>query len=206
MIPLGSNIDTVEILTQDGWKNFEPDLPVTSSESCMVLLNSTTAFLIGGTQQGNSFSQNTYLLNTATFNHTWIHGPTLSVGRKSHSCARIRKGSSSHQFSIIVVGGFNKVPLKSVEILDEGANEWRNGPDLPFEIYDASLIEDSAGGVILVGGSSLKFVYLKTLYRLSDAENDSKWVKMSQKLITGRNSHTSFLVPENIVSCVQTDN
>ncbi len=32
--------------------------------------------------------------------------------------------------------------MSSVEILDEGAHEWREGPELPFGIDQAQLVED----------------------------------------------------------------
>jgi hypothetical protein len=35
-----------------------------------------------------------------------------------------------------------------------GSNTWRSGPDLPFGIADAAIVEDSRGGVILIGGRS----------------------------------------------------
>jgi hypothetical protein len=43
-------------------------------------------------------------------------------------------------YSIIVAGGVNGTAMASVEILDEGEEEWRDGPDLPFGIYRFSLI------------------------------------------------------------------
>ena len=195
-------------MTKDGWELLLPSLPAPSFYSCMVLLNSTTAFLIGGVFAGQppqarqDYSPKTYLLNTAANSQEWIQGPILNIGRDYHGCARIRKDNSSHQFSVIVVGGGNQGgPLLSVEILDEGASEWRNGPDLPFGIRFGSLVEDSSGGVILVGGESHETRYLQTLFRLSDAGNDAKWKEMPQKLKFGRNRHTSFLVPDNIASC-----
>ena len=57
-------------------------------------------------------------------------------------------------FRIVVVGGNDGSYLSSVEILDEGSSEWRNGPELPFGIFYSQLVEDSNGGVILVGGFS----------------------------------------------------
>ena len=194
------DFNTVEILTNDGWEAVKPSLPVTSRYSCMVLLNSTTAFLIGGIQQKVDYSQNSYMLNTVESNEEWIQGPALNYGRNYHSCARIRTDSSS-RFSIIVVGGYNGTYMKSVEIFDEEANEWRNGPDLPFGICLASLVEYPAGGVILVGGESPVDANLQTLLRLSHVGDDAQWVEMPQKLSIGRRYHTSFLVPDDIASC-----
>ena len=99
------------------------------------------------------------------------------------------------------MGGSGYGKLASVEILDEGASEWRNGTDLPFGISDAALVEDPAGGVILVGGFSQNDSFLQTLFRLSDAGDDAEWVEMPQKLKIGRHEHTSFLVPDDIASC-----
>jgi len=194
-------LNSVEILAKDGWQQIENNLPVAISESCMVLLNSTTAFLIGGKQNKCIYSSNTYLFNTAANSPKWFKGPKLNLDRKSHSCARIRKDSSSYQFSIIVVGGYNGNYMTSVEMLDEGASEWRHGPDLPSEISDASLVEDPAGGVILVGGQSNNDIHRQTLFRLSNGENDAQWVEMPQKLKVGRSRHTSFLVPDDVISC-----
>jgi hypothetical protein len=194
------DLSEVDILTKDGWEAIEPSLPVTSYASCMVLLNSTTAFLIGGRQQEVVYSPNSYLLNTAANSPEWVQGPTLNYGRSFHSCAGIRTGSQS-KFSIIVAGGYNGTYMTSVEILDDGADEWRNGPDLPKGIYLASMVEDPAGGVILIGGRSNDDQYLQTLFRLSDAGDDAKWVEMPQKLKTGRYRHISFLVPDDIATC-----
>jgi len=165
----------------------------------MVLLTSTTILLIGGIQEEYPQEENTFYLDT-TF-PIWISGPNLNVGRDDHGCGRIRTNSSSNQFSVIVAGGYNLGKLASVEILDQGAGEWRKGPDLPFGITDAALVEDPTGGVILVGGSSDDDEYLQTLFRLSDAGEDAKWREMPQKLKFGRNSHNAFLVPDDVASC-----
>ena len=168
----------------------------------MVLLNSTTAFLIGGRQEDTFFSPKTYLFNTDDNIQEWVQGPSLNFGREEHRCARIKKDSSSLKFSIIVVGGNNsRSYMSSVEILDEGASEWRNGPDLPFGISNPALIEDPTGGVILVGGQSENNSALQTLFRLPGAGDDAKWIEMPQKLKIGRNRLTSFLVPDDVASC-----
>ena len=40
----------------------------------------------------------------------------------------------------------------TTEILDQGADEWRQGPKLPYGISVSNLVEDSSGGVVLIGG------------------------------------------------------
>jgi len=83
-------LDTVEILTKDGWAMVQPSLPVTSRYSCMALLNSTTVVLIGGKLGDKYYSPDTYMLNTAAESEEWIQGPALNFGRDYHSCAIIR--------------------------------------------------------------------------------------------------------------------
>jgi hypothetical protein len=104
--------------------------------------------------------------------------------------------------SIIVAGGYDGSSiLSSVEILDEGSNEWQAGPELPFEIDESQMVEDQNGGVVLIGGYSLSGCNLATLYHLPHGGQDAVWTKMEQKMKTGRYSHTAILVPDNIVDC-----
>jgi hypothetical protein len=81
-------------------------------------------------------------------------GPQLSSGRSKHSCGRVRRDDSSIYFSVIVVGGIVSTQLTSTEILDDSAGTWRSGPSLPVGISSAALVEDNAGGVVLIGGTT----------------------------------------------------
>jgi hypothetical protein len=104
--------------------------------------------------------------------------------------------------SIIVAGGYaGGSYLSSVEILDEGSNEWQTGPELPFGIYGSQMVEDQNGGVVLIGGYSPSVFNLDTLYQLPHGGQDAVWTKMEQKMKTGRRRHTAFLVPDNFVDC-----
>jgi hypothetical protein len=53
---------TAEILTENGWEEFSPSLPVTICLHYMVLLNSTTAMVVGGLQNTVA-SADTYLIS-----------------------------------------------------------------------------------------------------------------------------------------------
>ncbi len=122
--------NTVEGLSEDGWKIISDNIPVKIDEHCSVSVNETTILIIGGNQNGE-ISSNTFFFNTET--GTWWQGPDLKQSRKQHSCQRIRKNSNSQEMSIIVVGGWlGHTATSSVEILDPGANEWTRGPELPF--------------------------------------------------------------------------
>jgi hypothetical protein len=59
---LNGYTSAAEILTENGWKEFSPSLPVTISLHCMVRLNSKTAMVVGGVQN-NYVSANTYLIS-----------------------------------------------------------------------------------------------------------------------------------------------
>jgi hypothetical protein len=193
-----ARLNTVELLTEQGWKTLPQTLPVTIFSHCSVLVNSTTVMVISGYQ--NFFtSSNTYLFNTE--NEVWTEGPQLKHKRKLHSCGRIKKDSQSKEFSIIVAGGYEGSFLSSVEILDAGSNEWREGPNLPFGIDKAEMVEDQSGGVILVGGESDSDKYLDNLFQLQHGGEDAVWAEMEQKLKTGRWGHVAFLVPDNTVDC-----
>jgi hypothetical protein len=167
-----------------------------------VVIDPTFLIVTGGSKQRRP-SNKTFI------QHSWrnelVSGPDLKNTRKSHSCSRIRKNTTHpSSFSVIVVGGEGKNDsdiLSSVEILDEGENSWRDGPDLPFGIAGAALIEDPTGGVILIGGRSSTNSYLDSLYRLAHAGEDAHWVKLPQTLEVGKYRPTATLVPDSIANC-----
>ena len=182
-------LNTIEVLSDQGWQELPFPLPVTTYHHCMVLFNSTTVLVISGVENEN----NSFFFNTE--NEIWVEGPTLLSGRQLHSCGKLLKDNGSSQFSVIVAGGDGKT---SVEILDVGASEWRNGPILPFAfLTGASMVEDSFGGILLIGGYN--GTYLDTIFQLRRA--DSEWILLPQKLKVGRYLPTAFLVPGEITNC-----
>jgi hypothetical protein len=192
-----ANLNRAEMLTEEGWESSIPSLPVTIWAHCMVTVNSTTVMAIGGWQHGQ-ISGKTFFF---TFGEeSWTEGPKLKKKRLFLSCGKIRRNK---EMSIIVAGGYNDVSsyLSSVEILDEGSNEWQTGPELPFGIYRSKMVEDQNGGVVLIGGKSSSVSNIDTLYHLPHVGQDAVWTKMEQKVKIGRYHHTAFLVPDNIVDC-----
>jgi hypothetical protein len=185
------------MLTEEGWESNIPSLPVTVWAHCMVTVNPTTVMVIGGLQNG--------LIPGKTFYYTFreeslTEGPELKNKREGHSCGKIRRSKESQEMSIIVAGGYDGSSyFSSVEILDVGSNEWQTGPELPFGIVDSQMVEDQNGGVVLIGGYS--DVFLDTLYQLPHSGQDAVWTKMEQKMKSGRQFHTAFFVPDNIVDC-----
>ncbi len=136
-------LDTLEVLTKNGWEDIKQDLPVNVSRHCMVLLNQTTVFVIGGYNRETLFSNEAYFLNSDT--GVWSAGPRLNIGRHDHSCGRIRIESGSLEKSVIVVGGYEGNFSSSVEILNVKTLTWEFGPELPFGIEEAALVEDPSG-------------------------------------------------------------
>jgi hypothetical protein len=196
------SLNSAEMLTERGWESNIPSLPVIINGHCMVTVNSTTVMVIGGYQNGPTSGKTFFF----TFGEeSWTEGPELKTKRGGHSCGKIRRNKESQEMSIIVAGGWDgSSRLSSVEILDEGSNEWQTGPELPFLIYASQMVEDQNGGIVLIGGesSSAGTLYqLDTLYQLPHGGQDAVWTKMEQKMKTGRLYHTAFLVPDNIVDC-----
>jgi N-acetylneuraminic acid mutarotase len=196
----GSYLKSAEMLTEEGWKTNIPSLPVNIAYHCMVTVNSTTVMAIGGIQN-RQYSGKTFYF---TFGEEcWTEGPELKNKRIYHSCGKIRRNKESQEMSIIVAGGLDSGSsyLSSVEILDEGSNEWQTGPELPFGIAESQMVEDQNGGVVLIGGRSSSASTLDTLYHLPHGGQDAVWTKMEQKMKIGRYDHSASLVPDNIVDC-----
>jgi hypothetical protein len=194
----GSHLNSAEMLTEEGWESNIPSLPVTIQDHCMITVNSTTEMAIGG-WQNNQRSGKTFYFTLGE--ESWTEGPELKNERRSHSCGKIRRNKESQKMSIIVAGGWDGSSLSSVEILDEGSNEWQTGPELPFGIGFSQMVEDQNGGVVLIGVYSPAADSLDTLYQLPHGGQDAVWIKMEQKMKIGRFRHTAFLVPANIVDC-----
>jgi hypothetical protein len=193
-------LNSVDMLTEEGWESNIPSLPVTIRYHCMVTVNSTTVMAIGGYQNDQRSGKTFYF----TFGEeSWTEGPELKNKRTHQSCGKIKRDKESQEMSIIVAGGYNdgSSKLSSVEILHDGSNEWQTGPELPFGIGFSQMVEDLNGGVVLIGGYSRAVVNLDTLYQLPHGGQDAVWTKMEQKMKTVRGYHTAFLVPDNIVDC-----
>lgn len=162
----------------------------------MALVNSTTVLMIGGEQHDVRYSSKTFFYS---YDH-WTNGPRLEIGREWHSCAMIKADISTPLYTVIVVGGASGGTwLSTVEVLSEDSRSWKDGPELPFGICCGSLVEDSFGGVILIGG--FNGTYLNTLYHLANAK--AEWVEMPQKLKSARSMSAAYLVPDELTNCTK---
>ncbi len=97
--------------------------------------------VIGGRHNGQDYSGKTFFFTSEE--ESWTEGPVLKNKRGDHSCGKIRRNKERQEMSIIVAGGlYGSSRLSSVEILDEGSNEWQTGPELPFGIDLSQMVED----------------------------------------------------------------
>ena len=188
-------LDSAEFLVNGKWERWSVPLPVKIGSHCMVMLNSTAFILIGGKQDDEVFSKRSHIFDIT--NQKWSDGPKLLTARVAPNCARIPTNNQSSEYSIIVVGGFNGMDLSSVELLDEGSNEWRKGPKLPYPIYGAAIVEHPLGGVALIGGRD-GINKIENIYHLQHGGNNAQWELLPQKLRVARQEHTAFLVPDEL--------
>ena len=86
---------TAEIFSEGSWKAIEPEMPFGVMDHCMVLINSTTAMLIGGKIDGSYYSKRTYFYNFDDNN--WISGPDLKFGRYEHVCGMVKKNGDADE-------------------------------------------------------------------------------------------------------------
>ncbi len=83
-----SDLNSVEMLTEEGWESNIPSLSVTIAYHCMVTVNSTTVMAIGGRQNGQYSGKTFYF----TFGEeSWTEGPEMKNKRRYHSCGKIRR-------------------------------------------------------------------------------------------------------------------
>ena len=129
-------LSTAEVLTEKGWKQMGPSLPVNILGHCMVHVNATTVMVIGGIQNGTQNSNGTYILNTG--NEQWRRGPNLKYGQARFLCGKLRTNlHRSEDLSIIVVGSFNS----RIQLLDDLEADWRLGLKLPGKVSHKKKIQ-----------------------------------------------------------------
>jgi hypothetical protein len=134
------SLNSADMLTEEGWESNIPSLPVAIYGHCMVTVNSSTVMVIGG-YQNDQISGKTFFFTSGE--ESWTQGPELKSSRVNTACGKIRTNKDSQEMSIIVAGGSGGSSfLSSVEILDEGSNEWQTGPEHPSEIVGSQMVED----------------------------------------------------------------
>ena len=70
--------------------------------------------------------KSTYYYSIINDQWQWQSGPDLKEARFAHTTGLIFDKSNNTRYTV-VVGGWNGSPMSSVEILEEGSNEWIQG-------------------------------------------------------------------------------
>ena len=190
---------TMEVFDGTSWSYIKPSMPVVMFAFCGVYINETTIFVMGGHAQNGHLSSSYYMNSDY---REWTPGPAMVDNRSGHSCGRILTSQYSKIFSTIVVGGNGAAAqiLSSVEILDDGSNSWRKGPDLPIKVVAASFVEDPRGGIIIVGGH-LGSGATGNIYRLKHAGPDAQWEKLPQQSSLMRFWTAAVMIPNELANC-----
>jgi hypothetical protein len=101
-----------------------PDLPNAVSRHCLVRVNSSTALLCGGRNNGGILNECHYM---DLRDHSWSQGPSMMTIRGGHSCGIFKSAAHQGRNVVIAAGGYNGGSLDSVEILDPTTNTWNEG-------------------------------------------------------------------------------
>lgn len=121
-------LDSVEVLTENGFEDFKLNLPEKLSSLCALMLNPNKVMVIGGNIGKFVGSPKTFILDIDK--KEWSEGPELNHGRYYHSCACLKNQGEVR--GVVVAGGWNSTRLRSVEILNLEENVWRLGPGTNF--------------------------------------------------------------------------
>jgi hypothetical protein len=99
-----------------------PDLPNAVYGHCLVGVNSSTALLCGGKNNGVDLNECHYM---DLEDHAWSQGPSMMTQRRLHSCGIFKSAAHQGRNVVIAAGGYNNVD--SVEFLDPTTNTWNEG-------------------------------------------------------------------------------
>jgi hypothetical protein len=101
-----------------------PDLPYAVAYHCLVGVNSSTALLCGGQNNGGNLNECHYM---NLLDHSWSPGPSMMTKRVLHSCGIFKSAAHEGRNIVIAAGGYNGATLDSVEMLDFTTNTWNEG-------------------------------------------------------------------------------
>ena len=117
-----SQLQSSEIISEDGGVIDGPDLPTAVWRHAITAINSTVSILSGGSTYGNTYSSQTWFYNHETV--AFSSGPTLLEGRIYHASANIVDKVTKAKIPV-VTGGYDNGYLDSTELLIDG--QWQTG-------------------------------------------------------------------------------
>lgn len=110
-----------------------PQLHTAISFHCVIKVDSKTAFVIGGIQNGIT-SSSTWTVNLEDENASFEIGPILNTGRRLMSCGKMLDANGKTIF--VVAGGKDQfgATLDSSEFLDSLQGSWNFGTSIDIFI------------------------------------------------------------------------
>ncbi len=182
-----------------------PNLPINVSLHCIVRLNESTAFLIGGWNGKGE----TYFLDLTTDldeeMFAFTRGPQLAIGRYFHVCGVLSNPGDGNETVVVMTGGSNNGHHRTTEMWIPGSNEWIKGPDLPEAVsYTSGLTSADRKSLLVVGGivrTGIESNEVSTIYQLSFQDGSWQWTKLEQELQVPRSFHLTMLMPNSLATC-----
>ena len=142
-------LNRVEAFDGKGWKyNAVKSLPIGVYLHCLVKLNDTVLFLIGGTTADEFVSGHTYAYDNG--DDSWTKGPELVEPRSGHACgivSSVNPTTGENEKVIVVAGGSTGTKYtETVEILrisaqGEVSEKWETGPALPKNVLFGTMVQ-----------------------------------------------------------------
>jgi hypothetical protein len=121
----GNALQTSEFVSMGQAAVKGPDLPYAVYLHCLVGVNSSTALLCGGVNNGGYLNECHYM---DLEDHSWSQGPSMMTKRRQHSCGIFKSAAHQGRNVVIAAGGVDgAVDLDSVEFLDPTTNTWNEG-------------------------------------------------------------------------------
>ena len=187
----GQSTRSTEIITKTGTQPGPQTPKQNIRRSCMVRINSTTYFMMGGAR--TSTKKNSWFCHMTAEDPQdwrWINGPDLQDQRESHGCI---SWHINDKVVPVVIGGTEKT---SSEFLDLDTNEWYYGPSLDFVLEVPGIAEISnknRNEIFLFGGKNgSNQETLNLIYKLKCDDqnqiNTCHWFQMAQQLQINRKS------------------
>ena len=181
-----------------------PDLPMAIYFHCLIQLNSSTALLIGGSNDpddgSSSAVQSTFFLPIpgGSNDARSMEGPDLISPRRSHACGVLKNPSDGNNV-VVVAGGVVEDPKSTEMLVMDSERIWKAGPELPTGTSGAAGVTTSDGKAFLLIGGGDEETYFSWIFKLDYSKNikDWQWTKLDQELQMGRKGHAATLVPES---------
>ncbi len=194
--------DTSEYVQPGQDPIFGPTLPKEMHMHCMIKLNDSLVFFIGGYNGDHVVSDRTDIFNLDT--KKWSRGPSLLINRYIHTCGKVKDQETNDDILIVTGGRGLSEGLKSTEILVSSRLEdgWQWGPDLPKAITSMAGVESfDSSALFLVGAPAEGNDYGSLIYKMTCKNEVCSMETMDQKLSVPRGSPLAMLVPDSMTNC-----